>query len=200
MDIDFKTATKLYFPVVDTTTGDFSYDRDISTEELIRLQDEQFRKTNSNVQGFVDGYNMHGVKHELFDPVSNRKIIDCINMIPVVCVITDKIGGVKIPDDWFDEVAAAGRMSIMVVNIIGGSIDYDAEEEIRFWISDSALIIDDRRLDKKTRLNALPSRDMELETVSGRYSLQKCKIVERYKGSGFSYSFAMIVEKITKLR
>ena len=190
---------KVYIPVVDTTSGDFSYDRDISAEELMMLQDEQFRKTNRNIEGFMQGYDMRGVRHELFDPVSNRKIIDSINMIPVICTVTDKVGGIEIPDDWYNEVVTAGRMSIMVLNVHGKDVDYDAEEEIRFWVSDSAMILDDRRLDKKTRLNSLPTRDLELETKDSKYSLSRCKIVERYKGTGYLYSFAIITEKITKI-
>ena len=190
---------RIYIPVNNTTSGNFTYDRDISTEDLIRLQDEQFMRTNRNIEGLMHGGDMRGVRHELFDPVSNRKVLDVIDMVPVLCTVKDRPGGCEIPYGWYDEVVSAGRMSIMNVNVHGKDIEYDAEEEIRFWIADSALVLDDMRLDQRTRLNTLPVRDLELETPEGRYALSRCKIVERYKGTGYPYSFTIIVEKIKAL-
>ena len=45
--------TKIYFPVRNLDNGNFDYGKEISTDELIRLQDEQFRRTDASISRYV---------------------------------------------------------------------------------------------------------------------------------------------------
>lgn len=189
--------TKIYFPVVNTENGDFSYNQKISNESLIKLQDEQYRRTTDNIDRFLHGYQTYG-KHEVFDPLKDKTVIDEINYVPFECALQGVRDDININPDFFKGFTDNGKMFILKVNINHTVMDPDAESELRFWMDDSRKLLIDRQLDDKTKLKHLPTRDIVLDVENEKYLLHRCKLIEKYKNEKFPYYFAIIVEKITK--
>lgn len=187
--------TKIYIPVANTENGNFDYDKKISTDELIRLQDEQFKRTNYNVDRFVHGYQAVG-QHEVFDPITGKQILDTVDLIPLECVIQGINQNDLINEAFFDKKAQLGKMFIVRLNINPTHIDFDGESELRFWIEDSMRLLNDPTLDDRTKLKSLPKRDIIIDAGNRKYTMGGCKILEKYAIKKFPYYFAIIIEKL----
>lgn len=186
--------TKVWLPVINTENGDFSYDGEISTDDIIRMQDEQFMRTNRNVERFVSGQQAVG-GHDIYDPVSGKKVRDEVDLLPMECVIQGARQSITVDEDFFAKHRAEGKMFIVRINI-NPNMDRDAESELRFWLEDSMRILKDKYLDERTKLKSLPKMDLKVDVGPTRMTMSGCKIVENICNRTFPYYFAIIVEKL----
>ena len=190
--------TRIYFPVMNLDNGDFSYDKEISTEELIRLQEEQFRRTDANVDRYVHGYGRSGGGSGMFELSERKAVLDETNSIPFECNVQGVNDNIIIDSAFFENKLNDGKMFILRMNINPTVIDIDGESELRFWLDDSKKLLEDRTLDNNTKLKHLPKRDIGIDVEKNKYMLRGCKIIERRCSDKFPYYFAVIVEKIDK--
>lgn len=188
--------TKIYFPVRNLDNGNFNYDKEISTEELIRLQDEQFRRTDASISRYVHGYGKDSNGGKMFELAQKKAVLDEVDALPMECAILGMNEGDEVDDNFFLDKKDGGKMFIIRININPTVLSPDSESELRFWVDDSVKLMNDPVIDKNTKLKHLPTRDLGIDIGSQRLTLQRCKIIENKSNNKFPYYFAVIVEKI----
>lgn len=188
--------TKIYFPVRNLDNGNFNYDKEISTDELIRLQDEQFRRTDASISRYVHGYGKDTNGGRMFELAQKKAVLDEVDALPMECAILGMNEGDEVDDNFFLEKKDSGKMFIIRININPTVLSPDSESELRFWVDDSVKLMNDPVIDKNTKLKHLPTRDLGIDIGPQRLTLQRCKIIENKSNNKFPYYFAVIVEKI----
>lgn len=188
--------TKIYFPVMNLDNGDFTYDKEISTADLLRLQDEQFRRTNRSIEMYTQGYGKVAPSGGMFELQNKKATLDEVNSIPMECVVLGAKEGMEVTDNFFDDRIADGKMFIIRLNINPTVLDMDGESELRFWIDDSEKLLRDNALDNQTKIKHLPKRNIGIDTNGARHTLTGCKMIENKGNKKYPYYLAVIVEKI----
>ena len=188
--------TKIYFPVRNLDNGDFDYGKEISTDELIRLQDEQFRRTDASISRYVHGYGKDVNGGRVFELRQKKAVLDEVNALPMECAILGMNEGDELDNDFFLDKRNSGKMFIIRININPTVLSSDGESELKFWVDDSDKLLKDPVIDKNTKLKHLPTRDLGIDIGTQRLTLQRCKIIENKSSKNFPYYFAVIVEKI----
>lgn len=188
--------TKIYFPVRNLDNGNFDYGKEISTDELIRLQDEQFRRTDASISRYVHGYGKDVNGGRVFELRQKKAVLDEVNALPMECAILGMNEGDELDNDFFLGKRDSGKMFIIRININPTVLNSDGESELKFWVDDSDKLLKDPVIDKNTKLKHLPTRDLGIDIGTQRLTLQRCKIIENKSNKNFPYYFAVIVEKI----
>lgn len=177
--------TNLIIPVINTENIDFKADREYSTEELTRM-DEQFFIDR---QFAVDEYSRNNyTKKSINDQVINYKS-ECLFL---------NSRKEEIEEQHFIDLVENGKMSLLLLNINPNSLENNAEEELRFWSDDSMRILNDELLDDRTRIKVLPTKTFGIEINNETYNLINCKLIENRSDKSFPFYYIIMIEKITK--
>lgn len=196
--------TKILIPVIDTESGNYDYERNISNDEYSEMFVDNFNRTDKQINRYVNDL-AHGVtlssKIRSFGyEISNdrqKSVEDKYNFYEAEAFIQDS-RRMDVGIDFFNEKIYDGKMFLLLVNVNPNSIDNDAESELRFWIDDSRKIHNDATLDDKTKMKALPSRQLKIK-LGEEYAIMKgCKVLKDYSDRKYPFNFAIIVEKLIK--
>ena len=190
--------TKILIQVQDTESKTFDYGRNISAEEFMALDNDNFRRNNGRMERFVDnmrrGVSNVSDRYGMSDVRDQRIVDDNFNDLEAEVLITDSRKN-DIDEDYLRNQVGRG-MFIIILNINPNSVDGDAASELLYWTEDSSRVIDDNTLDNRKKIEILPPRDYKVKVGDQWASLLGCKMVVNYSNEQFPYCYAVIVEKI----
>lgn len=192
---------KIIIPVIDTEQGKFEYKgRELTREEYGNMEYEKFRRTNGQMNRFVDNMR-NGISN--VNPYGNRfrEVKDTGHPDVVFkdeeadVIVKDASLKREITEEELLENVKSGKMFIIVLNIVSNTLSFDAESEIRFWMEDSKKVINDKSLPDNVKMKTLLGRDYGLKSGDKTIWLTNCKMVKQYQRINAPYCFAVIVEK-----
>ena len=192
--------TRLIIPVIDTERGKFEYKgRELTAEEYGNMEYEHFRRTDRQVERFVDNMR-HGISN--VNPYGNR-MRDVSDVQHPDIYYNDEEIEVLVLDANRNDISEedllgktrGGKMFILILNINPNTLSGDAESEIRLWMDDSNKVINDSSLPDHVKIKSLPGREYGIVTGNRLVRVVNCKMVEDYSNRKQPYFFAMIVEK-----
>ena len=186
---------KLYFPARDLDGSGFSFNGDITYDEIRKMEERKFKDTNSDINALMNGGVVSGVKHETYEGLSDCSLIDKINFLPFDALVEGPNNSV-INRTYMDGFVRNGKMCVLFVNAKGEGMGDDLESELRFWIMDSDKVIGNRNITNKEKLMMLPVVDMKIDVEGVRYVLKNCKAIERRNVDVTPFNFAMLAEKV----
>lgn len=192
--------TKLIIPVIDTESGKFSYNGNLTKEEYDNMVMDKFLSTNNKMNKFVDNM-MNGisnVRSNGYYTANHQKDFPDIkyNFFETDVFVQDSKKN-DIDASFFQNYIENEKMFILILNI-NPNMEPDAESELRFWMDDSLKVTNDTTLDTQTRLKVLPKRGFKILINNVEYVLEGCKILQNYSNKKYPFYFAVIVEKITR--
>jgi len=199
---------KFIIPVIDTESGNYNYDGELSQEAYFGMIQDRVNRTNSTMNQFVNNY-QRGIINR-----GNTSIYDSQNVkdedIKYVfseseALVMDSNNN-EIDEGFLMNQINSGKKFILKININPDKLESDAESEIRYWMDDSDMVLTDIELDQKTKIISLPQRDFIIDMATdenedaGIYQILGCKILQIYpqKQTSYPFYFAMMVEKIIK--
>lgn len=195
--------TKIYIPVIDTESGEYKYEGNLSREAYESMVLDNFLATNNEMNRFA--YNLaHGISN-IDDRRVNRNSGNQGTGPEIKYDFYEAEAFIQnskredVDSDFFKEHSSKGDMFLLLINVNPNSIDGDSESELRFWIGDSLKIHKDPTLDDKTRLETLPKRSLKIKIDDSDEKLgilKNCKILQDFSDKKYPFKFAIIVEKI----
>ena len=200
--------TTIRIPVVDTESGRFEYDGQLTREQYGEMEYDQFRRTNRQVQNYVDyldgRYGAAPFKPRMVEYKEDEHVADIkYTYTEAEAIILDANGrdidveGIRSHNN--------GKMFILIFDINPESIDYDGSAELRYWMWDSDKVLNDREIDRKTGFQMLPYFNFTILVTEGdgenrktvqEISLKNCKMVANYSSKQKLYKFAIKIEKM----
>lgn len=191
--------TKLIIPVIDTESGRFDYNGELTRDEYGEMVMDKFLATNNQMNMFVDNIRrgISNVPQNIqFSSTVRRDFPDIKYNFFDTDVFVENGKKENIDETFFEKYINNGEMFILILNV-NPNMEPDAESELRFWIDDSKKIHNDPMIDTKTKLKALPQRGLKILIGKQEYVLEGCKILQDYPDEKYPFKFAIIVEKIT---
>lgn len=191
--------TKLIIPVIDTESGRFDYNGELTRDEYGEMVMDKFLATNNQMNMFVDNIRrgISNVPQNIqFSSTVRRDFPDIKYNFFDTDVFVENGKKENIDETFFEKYISNGEMFILILNV-NPNMEPDAESELRFWIDDSKKIHNDPMIDTKTKLKALPQRGLKILIGKQEYVLEGCKILQDYPDEKYPFKFAIIVEKIT---
>lgn len=191
--------TKLIIPVIDTESGRFDYNGELTRDEYGEMVMDRFLATNNQMNRFVDNIRrgVSNVPQNIqFSSTVRRDFPDIKYNFFDTDVFVQNGKKENIDETFFEKYINNGEMFILILNV-NPNMEPDAESELRFWIDDSKKIHNDPMIDTKTKLKALPQRGLKILIGKQEYVLEGCKILQDYPDEKYPFKFAIIVEKIT---
>ena len=191
--------TNLIIPVQDTESGKFEYQGTLSRETYEDMVMDKFQRTDRQIDAFMHRDKSREYSYDL--PLNNSgeyyEEEDTDNEVEVQVLLLDSNKN-NFNEDYLFDLIDSDSMFILRVNVNPEDLDDGAESEIKYWLDDSMRVWEDCDLDKKTKLQVSPPRNLKIVLSDGnKYTLQNCKIFEDYSDDRYPIYFAMIVEKIT---
>lgn len=191
--------TKFIIPVIDTENLDFDFKGNLTRDEYGEMVMDKFLKTNSQMNRFVDNIRrgVSNVPQNIqYSSTVHRDFPDFKFNFYETDVYIENSKKENIDESFFDNYIEKNKMLILILNV-NPNMEPDAESELRFWLDDSKKIYNDKMIDTKTRLKALPQRGFKILIGKKEYILEGCKILQDYPDEKYPFKFAIIVEKIT---
>ena len=179
--------TKLIIPVIDTENSTFETDIKMSNEEFQYLQEQVLIEKNDINKGIINHRNTD--EHISNTTKYNTFKSECLFLTP---------RKEEINEDFFRELINNQQMFMLLINVNPNDLHNNAEEELKFWAEDSGMILKDKTLDDRTKLNALPIKTLGIELNGEDYILNDCKIIENRSDRNFPFYYIIIINKIIK--
>lgn len=191
---------RLIIPVTNTVDGKFSYEKEMSREEYFKMSEETFFENNAAVTQFVENMknNISNIPSERKDN-TERTVEDNFQYFEAEAFVQN-VKQQEIFTDFFEEFSNNGAKTVVIVNINPNSIEPDAASELKYWVEDSNRVINDFSLDNKTKILSLPKTFFYVEAENEKYLLQDAKLVKDYSNKKFPMNYAILVDKITKVK
>lgn len=199
--------TTIYIPVVDTEKYNFDYDKELSVSEYDDMVYDHFMKNNKKVdrgmRDMIDNsmrrQRRYYSDYELYDVTEDEGY----RVKPSECDILDT-NSKSIEMDFLIPYILNRKMFIVILDVkpLGDidSIDGDIQSEMKFWIRDSNALLNDKDIDDKTKIKALPKTHFDIFLDKKLYRLKGCRLIEMYKEEKHPYKFAVLVEKIIEIK
>ena len=189
--------TNLIISVQDTESSKFEFSGTLTRESYESMVLDHFHKTNNQIDEFMHRDRGSNFAYNLPENGEYYEGEDTDNEVEVQALLLDS-NKRNFDEDYLFDMVDQEKMFILNVNVNPEELDDDAESEIKYWLEDSSRVFNDDDLDKRTKLEALPTRNLKIVLSDGnKYTLQNCKIFEDYSDEKYPIYFAMIVEKIT---
>ena len=190
--------TNLIIPVQDTESAKFEYEGNLTREAYESMVLDRFHRTDRQIDEFMHRDRSNKFAYDLRD--DNNDYYDgedTDNEVEVQALLLDS-SKKNFDEDFLFDMADRENMFVLIVNVNPEELDDGAESELKYWLDDSMRVWGDDDLDKKTKLEVSPPRNLKIVLSDGnKYTLQNCKIFEDYSDDRYPIYFAMIVEKIT---
>lgn len=192
--------TKIVIPVLDTEKGKYEFEGKLTREAYGEMVMNKFLSTNTQMNRFVDNI-AHGISNVAQNRFYNVDRTDypeeLYEFYETEAFIQDSKKN-DIESEYFTPYIESEKMFILLININPNTLEGDAESELRFWIDDSRRVHDDKTLDDKTKLKALPKRWLKIYINEKQYILEGCKILQDFSNKKWPFYIGVIVEKITE--
>ena len=190
--------TNLIIPVQDTESAKFEYEGNLTREAYESMVLDRFHRTDRQIDEFMHRDRSNKFAYDLRD--NNSEYYDgedTDSEVEVQALLLDS-SKKNFDEDFLFDMADRENMFVLIVNVNPEELDDGAESELKYWLDDSMRVWGDDDLDKKTKLEVSPPRNLKIVLSDGnKYTLQNCKIFEDYSDDRYPIYFAMIVEKIT---
>lgn len=191
---------KIIIPVVDTERGKFEYNgRELTRDEYGNMEYEHFRRTDRQVGRFVDNM-ARGVSN--FDPYSNRfKNVSNSSHPDIIFqdeeseVVVKGANRADMEEETLLSMVNSGKMFILILDINPDTVSLNAKSELRFWMSDSNKVVNDRTLPDDVKIKSLIGRDYGIKFGEHSVKLCNCKMVQDFSAGNHPFNFAIIIEK-----
>lgn len=191
--------TKLIIPVIDTESLDFDFRGNLTRDEYGEMVMDKFLATNNQMNRFADNIRrgISNIPQNIqYSSTVHRDFPDFKFNFYETDVYVENSKKENIDETFFDNYIEKNKMCILILNV-NPNMEPDAESELRFWLDDSKKIYNDKMIDTKTRLKALPQRGLKILIGKKEYILEGCKVLQDYPNEKYPFKFAIIVEKIT---
>ena len=190
--------TKILIQVQDTESKNFDYGRNLSTEEYLRMDTDNFSRNNGRMERFVDnmrrGISNVSDRYGMSEVRDSRFVDDKFDDLEAEVLVTD-VKKNDVDEAFFREQVGKG-MFIVILNINPNTLDGDAASELLYWMEDSMRVIMDPTLDNRKKIEILSPRDYKLLVGEQWASLLGCKILVNHSNEQFPYCYTVLVEKI----
>lgn len=191
--------TKLIIPVIDTESLDFDFRGNLTRDEYGEMVMDKFLATNNQMNRFADNIRrgISNIPQNIqYSSTVHRDFPDFKFNFYETDVYVENSKKENIDESFFDNYIEKNKMCILILNV-NPNMEPDAESELRFWLDDSKKIYNDKMIDTKTRLKALPQRGLKILIGKKEYILEGCKVLQDYPDEKYPFKFAIIIEKIT---
>ena len=202
---------KFIIPVINTESGDYSYNgREMSDEQYFEMIEQHAWDTRGMMNNLINNIRN---QRNVYD---NRRIDDD-GLLPDIEIKNDEYkfdycesealiqtsNSEELDITGLDNFVSKGKKFLININVNPNSLEPDAESELRRWMDESKNVLNDETLDNKTKLLALPLREFIIDTSDSKnktnplYQLEGCKILKVYEEK-YPFYFSLMVEKIEK--
>lgn len=186
--------TTFVIPVIDTTSGSFNFNGNLSTEQYANMIVDNFNKNYDSINNLVT-YGMYDTYTETFQDKKIENVEEKFNFHKTEAYISD-VSHNDINTQYLDNLVNLNKKGILRININPNSMETEAIEEINYWLNDSKMVLNDNRLDKQTIIMSLPIRDFLIDDGNQVFRLCDCKLMEINSTKQAPFSFALLFNKI----
>lgn len=186
--------TTFVIPVIDTTSGSFNFNGNLSTEQYANMIVDNFNKNYDSINNLVT-YGMYDTYIETFQDKKIENVEEKFNFHKTEAYISD-VSHNDINTQYLDNLVNLNKKGILRININPNSMETEAIEEINYWLNDSKMVLNDNRLDKQTIIMSLPIRDFLIDDGNQVFRLCDCKLMEINSTKQAPFSFALLFNKI----
>lgn len=186
--------TTFVIPVIDTTSGSFNFNENLSTEQYANMIVDNFNKNYDSINNLVT-YGMYDTYTETFQDKKIENVEEKFNFHKTEAYISD-VSHNDINTQYLDNLVNLNKKGILRININPNSMETEAIEEINYWLNDSKMVLNDNRLDKQTIIMSLPIRDFLIDDGNQVFRLCDCKLMEINSTKQAPFSFALLFNKI----
>lgn len=179
--------SKLIIPVIDTENSTFETDVKMSNEQFKYLEEQAIIEKN-NINKGIRSYNTRKEHINNTTKYASYKS-ECL-------FLTARKEEVN--ETFFMNLVDNEEIFLLLININPNDMHNNAEEELRFWADDSGKILSDKTLDDRTRLKALPLKNLGIELNGEDYQFINCKLIANRSDRKFPFYYIIMVEKIIK--
>jgi len=165
----------------------FNAGREISEDEYVRMLRE-YSTTIGTGMPVSSNINRHGV-YEIQQYTNNEEN----NLSKCQTKIYD-ISGKPCDIKEIYRIQKTG-MGVIIIELLENDMEEAFETEFKYWKRDSMNINNDEQIDKNSRIQFLPVKDLEFEIDRHLFLFQGCKLYCEYD----RFKVALIIQKITEI-